>query len=566
MTAPAGQSALRGALPHFMLKFDGKDASADIMRNLREVRVESSLHLADAATILIRDADVTLIDDDHLTLGVKVEITVDVNGNTDTIFDGEIVEVEPHYQQHDQFIQIRAFDRLHRLTRGTHARSFRNVSDMDIVKKIAAEVGLKAQTGSATHVHDYVFQNNQSNLAFLQERAALIGYVLYVDGQTLHCVPPKGQEEAIELQWGVNLVEFLPRLSSLRQPTKTTVRGWDPEKKAAVVGQVGRGEGTPETGETRKADSVTQEAFRQSAPHAVTHHVVREQGLAEMYAQASVNRQHERLIEATGVCGGHPRITAGTPLKIKKVGKRFEGTYYVTSATHTYRSDRGYLTEFSVSGQEPTGIAHMLGVRPQPNLQRGMAVAIVTNNDDPKGQGRVKLKYPWLTEQDESDWARVVALGAGPDRGIQYLPEVNDEVLVAFEQGDIHHPYVIGGLWNGMDAPPKSSKDVVKGGRVQQRVIRSRKNHWIVLDDSDGSPHILIKDSGGNTIKIDSKSNTLTIEMQGDVKVKATRSVDISGNGVKIDGGPGGVDIKGVNVKVNGDALVDIKGGVIKLN
>lgn len=560
-------SALGGAVAHFLLRLDGADAPPSVMGALREVSVESSLHLPDVATLVIRDPDVTLIDDDRLSLGTQLEIQAQLQGGAGKLFEGEVVEIEPRFSRHDQFLVLRAFDKLHRLGRGTHARSFRNVSDMDLVRKIAGEVGLRARTGPANFVHEYVFQNNESNLSFLQSRAAQLGYLLYVEDQTLCCLPPKSEDQAVELRWGANLTEFVPRLSSLGQPGKTTVRGWDPQTKRAVVGQPGRAEGQPHSGEKRGAGDVEGGAFGMRTELSVTSRVVRRQQLAEQYAQAELNRQSERLLEASGLCGGNPQLTAGVPVRFAGVGARFAGTYYVSGATHSYHAGRGYLTEFVVSGQRPDGLTHAL-LGAADHLQRGLAIGVVTNNDDPQNQGRVKLKYPWLTEQDESDWARVVSVGGGAGRGVQFVPEVNDEVLVGFELGDIHHPYVIGGLWNGVDNPPKPTGELVRGGKVQQRVIRSRSGHLIVLDDSETRPHVRVQDQSGNVIEIDSKTNTVTIQVKGDarvethkdvrvqaggdVRVEAQKTIELSAQqGIKIDGGGGPVDIKGVVINLN---------------
>ncbi|MHC5832550.1 MAG: phage baseplate assembly protein V, partial [Nostoc sp.] len=89
-------------------------------------------------------------------------------------------------------------------------------------------------------------------------------------------------------------------------------------------------------------------------------------------------------------------------------------------------------------------------------------VGIVTNNKDPKGLGRVKVQFPTLTEEHTSNWARVVAPGAGNNRGFDCLPEIRDEVLVGFEHGDIHRPYIIGGVWNGEDASPENVNDAIE--------------------------------------------------------------------------------------------------------
>jgi uncharacterized protein involved in type VI secretion and phage assembly len=148
----------------------------------------------------------------------------------------------------------------------------------------------------------------------------------------------------------------------------------------------------------------------------------------------------------------------------------------------------------------------------------GVTVGIVTNNQDPDKLGRVKVKFPWLSDAEESYWARVLTPMAGNDRGIYFLPEVNDEVLVAFEQGDINYPYILGALWNGKDKPPGKNDD----GKNNQRMIKSRSGHQIILDDTDGEEQIIIQDkTGKNKIVINSKENTMDIQVDKDLTIAA---------------------------------------------
>ena len=107
-----------------------------------------------------------------------------------------------------------------------------------------------------------------------------------------------------------------------------------------------------------------------------------------------------------------------------------------------------------------------------------MVVGIVTDNADPENLGRVKVKYPWLAADAVSSWARLAAPGAGKDYGIAWLPQVDDEVLVAFAHGDVGEPYVLGGLWNGIDKPPTANVKF-DAGKVSHAVMKSRKGHEI---------------------------------------------------------------------------------------
>jgi uncharacterized protein involved in type VI secretion and phage assembly len=154
----------------------------------------------------------------------------------------------------------------------------------------------------------------------------------------------------------------------------------------------------------------------------------------------------------------------------------------------------------------------------------GVVIGIVTNNQDSGGMARVKVKFPWLSDDNESTWARMAVPMGGNGRGTYFLPEVDDEVLVAFEHGDVRFPYVVGALWNGKDAPPTTNSD----GQNNIRVIHSRSGHLIRLDDTDGNEKIEVIDkTGGNKITIQSSDNSIDMECTGKMTLHASQGIDI---------------------------------------
>lgn len=142
----------------------------------------------------------------------------------------------------------------------------------------------------------------------------------------------------------------------------------------------------------------------------------------------------------------------------------------------------------------------------------GAVTGIVTNNRDPEGHGRIKIRFPWLAEDSESDWVRVASFMAGSERGAFFLPEVGDEVLVVFEQGDINYPYVIGALWNSEDTPPETNED----GKNNIRKITSRSGHEIIFDDNDeqSQEKLEIHTNAGHKIVLDDTSGQEKLEIQ----------------------------------------------------
>ena len=193
----------------------------------------------------------------------------------------------------------------------------------------------------------------------------------------------------------------------------------------------------------------------------------------------------------------------------------------------------------------------------------GVVIGIVTNNNDPDRLGRVKLRFPWLSGSTESDWARVATPMAGKGRGLYFLPEVDDEVLVLFERGDVRFPFVIGALWNGKDQAPAGNSD----GNNALRVIKSRSGHLIRFDDSEKAPKIEIIDaSSGNRIVIDTSADTVTITAgknivleapQGDIRlnakqvlIAASKRADIKADTMRI-AVQGGLALKGDPIDLN---------------
>ena len=182
----------------------------------------------------------------------------------------------------------------------------------------------------------------------------------------------------------------------------------------------------------------------------------------------------------------------------------------------------------------------------------GVAPALVVDIKDPDGQGRVKVKLPWSPDGGGAGgyeaWARIATLFAGNKRGSWFIPDVDDEVLVAFEHGDPRRPYVLGGLWNGRDAPPESMDG---GGRNTKKVICSRNGVKVTLDDQDGQESLKLETPGGQVLTMkdgpgtvtveDSNGNSIKLETSG-ITVTAAANVTVKASKVAISAGMVTVD------------------------
>jgi uncharacterized protein involved in type VI secretion and phage assembly len=194
----------------------------------------------------------------------------------------------------------------------------------------------------------------------------------------------------------------------------------------------------------------------------------------------------------------------------------------------------------------------------------GVVVGVVTNTQDPDGLGRVKVKFPWLSDSEESFWARVATPMAGKARGFYFLPEVDDEVLMAFEHGDARFPYVLGALWNGQDKPPETNDD----GKNNVRSIKSRSGHVVRLDDTDGKEQIQIIDkSGKNSLVFDTAKNTITISSDKDITLSATKgTIKLDAQKIEIKSSADAKIEAGAGLDVKAAGTMNIKGALVNIN
>ena len=199
---------------------------------------------------------------------------------------------------------------------------------------------------------------------------------------------------------------------------------------------------------------------------------------------------------------------------------------------------------------------------------QGVALAEVTNNKDPRKWGRVKVKYRWRENSPESDWARVAALAGGKDRGTLWLPEVGDEVLVAFDKGDIDHPFVLGGLWNGVDVPPETNDD----GQNDTKLIRTRSGHEIRFFDKAGQESITIQTQGGHSLFMDDTAGGALIELK-DSSGQNTITIDTVGNSITIESALSlkiksqTIDIEaGASMNIKATGTISIQGALVRIN
>lgn len=548
----------------------GTELPADVLSRLLEVTVDQHAHLPQMFTIRLADPQLELLDGSLFDLGKEVKISANAGtGSTRTplLIKAEITAIEPLFKEGMiAEMVVRGYDKSHRLFRETKSRAFLNKKDSDLAQEIAQSGGLQAEVETTNTIYDHIFQHNLSDLAFLQHRAWRIGYECFVqDGKLYFRKPPTGGEE-ISLTWGQELQTFSPRMSLAEQVDEVVVKGWDVEKKEAIIG---RAAATTAQLYPRLQQSQTgAELAGQfgTGKLAIVNQPVISQAEADALALARLNELSGAFVEAEGVAFRKPEICAGKIMRLEALGQRLSGNYLVTSANHVYTAE-GLHTHFTVRGIRTGTLVEQLMGESHNERWYGVVIGIVTNVDDPLNWGRVKIKYPWMTDEAESGWARVMGIGAGPEAGWYVMPAVGDEVLVAFEQGDFNYPYVLGGVWNGQTKPPP---EAVSGGEQPKvRVWRSLTGHTIATYDNNDNK-IEIKTAGGHLVRLDDTNKKIELLSAGSLTI----TLDDNGRKIVFENSNGDIEIKGLNIKIQANANLDlqangqtnVKGSIINLN
>lgn len=562
------------------LEIDGMELPPDVAGLLVSVVVDDHLHHADTFELTFRDPDLDVLGRANLRIGSKVKISATSVGREgpELLIAGEVTSIEADYDTAGTRALVRGYDSSHRLSVGRRTETYRNVKDSDIARTVADRAGLGVGTieDSGSTV-EYVLQANQSDLEFLKERAARLGFeVLVIDGALQFKKPtPSGKApgsgdfvstDPTQLVWKNNLLEFRARVSAVGQVSEVEVRGWDPVKKEEIVGRAAAHAASAEVGlsPSELADKVG------GGTHVVVDRAVLDQSQADKLAEAAAEQIGSAAFEATCVALGSPALKAGVPVSVAGVGPPLDGKWVITHSRHVF-GETAYRTSFEVSGRQdrslPGLIGTSLGGGGSANRVPGVVVGVVTGNDDPDELGRVTVRFPWLSASNESWWARVAFPGAGPDYGVAWIPQVDDEVLVAFEHGDLSHPIVIGGLWNGKDAAPLGS-GLFDGGKVKRCGMISRRGHKFVFFDgddksgvalisSDGKLRLALKETDGEIHLV--ADGKVTIEARQDITVKSDMNVSIeAGAQLALKGTAG--------VKVESGATLDLDGKLITLN
>jgi phage protein D/phage baseplate assembly protein gpV len=569
---------------------DGQKVPSDVP--IVSVVVDDNLHRPDTFAVTFHDAARIAVKKAHLKVGAAVTIKMgrEEQGGVKTLLKGEITAIEAEIHAGLSTTIVRGYDQSHRLFRGRVTANYLNMTYADVARKVAQRAGLKpGKIESTSPTFKQISQANESDWDFLWRLAGEVGFDLLVADGKLDFGKPteaksggagssrRGTTGPLELHAGANLMYLRATVTAADQVEKVSVRGWDVAAKKAVVA-----EAPAKTSSARNGSSPAEMAKAFGAPPLVSTNVPYARSReVELAAKALAEQVASGFSELEGQALGNVALRAGAVVKVGFLGEPFDGSYVLTSTRHTYDVDDfdGYVTNFTISGRQERSLLGLVGggsAGSSDSRISGVVPALVNDINDPDKQLRVRLTFPWMSDDYVSDWSRVAQVGAGKDRGFVVMPEVGDEVLVAFEQGDMRRPYVVGGLYNGKDTAKTGPGQLFDGSTkaVNYRLFTSRLGHNLVFVDSDkdagvtlatGDGKIVIRLNQAKKVLEVESGGDLTINVKGNVKLEAKGNLDLTAAQVKIKASSS-LSLEGAQVSIKGSGPVQVKGQPIQLN
>ncbi|MFE5842546.1 VgrG-related protein [Streptomyces niveus] len=590
----------QGVATALVVEFGGTPLPPKFANTLVEGYVDDSRTLPDLFLLRFRDPDRVLLEQTGLKIGGEARLLARAGGDSTPkpLLDGVVTALEVELDETGTFTVVRGLDESHRLFRGRRVASYQNMTLADICGQVAQRAGLKPGTVDiAGPVIEHIAQPNVTDWEFVRGLAEEAGAQAYVREGQLHITRPaeassapdgsaRADRNPLVLELGGNLIRCRAGVSAAEQVSEVEVRGWDVQAKEPLVGKAPAG--------TSSTLELGVSAAEVSAPFGEARFVVTDaaygtQAQVDQAAKALAERIAGSFAELEAVIRGNPAVRAGSAVALNAVGAPFEGRYTVTSSRHVFDAVRGYETWITVSGQQERSLFGLTGGAPGTGGSgaggrcAGLVSGTVTDTQDPEGSGRVKVRFPWLSDEYASDWARTAQSG-GTGGGEAFIPEVGDEVLVGFEHGHLDRPFVLAGLYNGKDRPGGgggggggdaagagaggggSGGDLVDptSGAVNRRAFASKSGNQLeLLEAANGPQGVRLRTGDGKlTIALDRTNTAIVVNSDGSVTIEAKERVAIkAAGGVALDAGRGALELTGDSVTLTSRSGVAVDGG-----
>jgi Rhs element Vgr protein len=560
---------------------DGEELSKSFQ--VMNMVIEKEINRIPTARIVLLDGDAAsqefkLSNEELFIPGKEVEIKAGYHSDEETIFKGLVIKHNLKIRSSQSYLIVECKDKAVKLTIGRKNKYFYESTDSDIIEEIIGSYGLEKEVESTNVTHRELVQYNVSDWDFCVTRAQANGKVLIVNDGKITVKKPDFEQEAVEtVSFGATLLEFDAEMDARNQFQKVSSYSWN------AAGQ--------EVLEIEANDPAVNLNGNISAGDLAS--VINLENLqlknggatpdVELQEWADAKILFNQLAKTRGRIKfqGIPEVKPDTIIQLEGVGDRFSGRVYISAVRHQVAE--GNWTTDAEFGTNPKWFTETFDINDQPAAGlmaavNGLQVGIVTQlENDPDGEDRILVRLPIVDNSVDGIWARVATLDAGENRGSFFRPEIEDEVIVGFINGNPNDAIVLGMMnSSAKPAPIAATDDNHEKGFVTRSkmkfifnddevsmTLETPNGNKMVISDADGG--IKLEDENGNFIQMD--SNGITIESASEINYKASNDMKMeSSTNLELKAGAQFKAEGSAGAEVSTSANAVIKGSIVQIN
>lgn len=544
---------------------------------VQSVETHSAINRIPYATLTLSDGDMTEEDfpvsaSDTFVPGTKIDVLAGYHAKNQAIFSGIVVGQRLRVDgTGGSSLEVLCKDAAVKLTTARTAAQYTDATDSDTITAILSAAGLGTSVTSTGASLPQQTRAHSTDWDFILSRAEVHGHFVLVSAGKVTVGPPKFEEPRYVAAYGESIMDVALEMSATDQLETVAAQAWDPKTQAVVSGTASEPTTNTQGNLTGRKLSAALGGIKADLIGPGV------QSAEDLSIWASARLLKARMARFSGTVSmpGNAGLTAGTQIKLSGLGARFNGDAYMTGVRHIVRN--GDWHSEGIFGLDPEwftetyrDVSPVSAAGQRPGVS-GLEIAKVKKTDeDPDGERRVQVSLPLRTDGDQGIWVRVASPYASNGIGIEFLPEIGDEVVLGFLGGDPDSPILLGALHSSANPAPivpdeqNTLKTIVTKAKHKLTFDDDKKiitvetpgGHTLVLSDEDKS--ITLTDSNDN--KIEMAEGGITLTSPGDITLSAEGSVKISGTaGVDVSS-KADVKISGVNVSAEADIALTAKG------
>jgi Rhs element Vgr protein len=563
-------------VPTFTVLSDGQEIDPGIQ--VVSITVARTANKIPWATIVLRDGDAAtqqfeLSDVETFKPGAALEIQAGFDSNDETIFTGIIVKQKIKVRgSTGTSLHIECRGACFQLTLGRKNKYFTETKDSDAIQDVLSSYGLAGDIEATAVTHQEIVQFHATDWDFILARAEANGRLLLVNEEKVDVKAPDDGSPVLQLAYGGNLLEFEAEMDARYQWKKTTAQSWDYANQAIEETEA-NSVGFSESGNLSGADLAEVGGLE---GYELRHSGHLSQDELKSWAEAYLLKSRLAKIRGRARFNSFFKVKLGDWVELGGLSRRFNGTAYVTGVRYELTDGTCYTdlqfglpSDWFHQGQADLMDSPAAGLMPGIHgLQIGKVIQL---EGDPDGEARLLVKMPIVAPEGEGTWARLASLDAGNNRGWVVRPEIDDEVILGFINGDPRDAVVLGMLHSSALPPPipPSDDNHLKGYTTRSEMkVEFDDDQKIITISTPAGNSIIISEADQEIAIVDQNNNEcrlnpdgIAMKSPGDIKIEATGNIDIKATG---DLSLQGMNVKGkanVGMKMEGSTSAELSAG-----